>query len=364
MIVQGAILDRDGARPGYVRIRAGHPLEVGSIGCDSTRGRERRIRGIVVPPMVNGHTHLADFLSVREPPKGSLADLVRPPDGYKFRLLKGASSDAKRRAMHAALRWMERQGIGATIDFREEGIGGVRLLRDAAHGSSVQPVILGRPPAGDAMPTGTVDQLVRIADGIGISSAREVSRERRRMFARACRRSGKLFALHASESVREDPDDYLDPPPDLVVHLTRATPEDLIQVHSAHVFVTVCPRSNALFGRWPPLDVMERLDLPVLLGTDNGMLRPPTLFREAEFAYVASRLRQRPVSARFIARSLFVTPWELLGTPDRARIVDGSEYRPQVLRLPPDDPEYQIVTRACEQFIVRPESPASTGAAR
>ncbi|MHB1932532.1 MAG: amidohydrolase family protein [Thermoplasmata archaeon] len=356
MIVEGAILDRSGPRAGYVRIRAGRVLEVGSIGCDSSGGRERRIRGIVTPSPVNGHTHLADFLSVREPPAGTLAELVRPPDGYKFRLLQSAPPAAKRDAMRAALRWMERQGIAATLDFREEGIDGARLLRAAARGSSVRPVILGRPPAGE-IDRPALEALLAVADGIGISSAREEGPDRRRTLARACRRAGKLWALHASESVRESPDDYLDPRPDLIVHLTRATVDDLRHVRAARSTVAVCPRSNALFGRRPPLAEMERLGLPVLLGTDNGMLRPPTLFREAEFAYVSSRLAHRPVSAGFIARSLLVTPWEFLGQPDRAAITADGPASPLILRLPPEDPEYQIVTRAGEQVIVPTGSP-------
>ncbi|EQD73803.1 protein, amidohydrolase family, partial [mine drainage metagenome] len=186
------------------------------------------------------------------------------------------------------------------------------------------------------------------------SSAREEGKARRRSLASACRRAGKLWALHASESVRESPDDYLDPTPDLIVHLTRATPDDLAQVKEARATGAVCPRSNALFGRRPPLAEMERIGLPVLLGTDNGMLRPPTLFREAEFAYVSSRLAHRPVSAGFIARALLVTPWEFLGRPEAATISADGPAPPLIFRLPPEDPEYQLVTRASEQFIVRP----------
>src|SRR4029077_4852398 len=57
MIIEGAILDADGARSGYVRFREGEVVEVGQIGTDSTRGRVRRRRGIVFPRLVNGHTH-------------------------------------------------------------------------------------------------------------------------------------------------------------------------------------------------------------------------------------------------------------------------------------------------------------------
>src|SRR5208283_1832395 len=100
----------------------------------------------------------------------------------------------------------------------------------------------------------------------------------------------KKFALHASEEIREEPSEYLRPKPDLLVHLTAATPEDLEDVHTAGVTVAVCPRSNALFGRRPDLATLQRLGIPTMLGTDNAMFHAASLFRELEFAYVSARL--------------------------------------------------------------------------
>ncbi|HEY6238763.1 MAG TPA: amidohydrolase, partial [Thermoplasmata archaeon] len=108
VIVEGSLLDADGARTGYARLRAGRLVETGQVGTDSTRGRVPRVKGIVVPSPVNGHTHLGDAVATREPPHASLDEIVRPPDGYKFRLLKETTAPAKRRAMRAALEQMER----------------------------------------------------------------------------------------------------------------------------------------------------------------------------------------------------------------------------------------------------------------
>lgn len=353
MLVEGAILDIDGPRSAYVRIHQGQVTEVGSIGTDSSRRSERRIRGIVVPAPLNGHTHLGDAVSTREPPAVSFSELVAPPSGFKFRLLAEASRTQKVAAMRAALRRMAHEGMAGTIDFREEGLPGVRALREAARGVPARTVILGRP----VLPTfedDEVEQLLAEADGIGLSSAREVAHDARRRVARLCRRSGKLYALHASEEVRERVEEYLDPRPDLLVHLTRAEPEDLLSVKEAGASVAVCPRSNALFGRRPLLQAMERIDLPVLLGTDNAMLNSPSIWRELEFGYVESRLRGAPVSAAYLARAALVEPWRWLGMPDAARIRPKTRAIPLVLRLPPDDPAYQLVTRVTEQLIVRP----------
>jgi cytosine/adenosine deaminase-related metal-dependent hydrolase len=355
VIVEGAIIDLDGTRPGYVRFRSRRVVEVGQLGTDSTRGRERRVRGIVVPPPVNGHTHLGDAVSTREPPRGPLAPLVRPPDGWKFQLLRSASPAAKRRAMSDAIARMDREGIGATIDFREEGVEGVRALRAASRDSPVRVVALGRPLRRPVERT-ELSELLEVADGVGLSSAREESAEDRKRIARACRSRGKLYGLHASESTRESPDTYLDPRPDLLVHLTAASDADLDRVADERVTVVVCPRSNALFGRRPNLEGLERRGIPTMLGTDNAMFHAPSIWRELEFAYVSARLARRPVRPEFLARAALVTPWVLLGAPALARVEAGGPARPIVLRLPPEDPAYQVVCRGTEHLIVRPES--------
>jgi cytosine/adenosine deaminase-related metal-dependent hydrolase len=352
MIVEGAILDIDGPRPGYVRFRKGRIVETGRPGTDSRRGRDRRIRGIVVPSPVNGHTHLADAVSVREPPAGPVADLVRPPHGYKFRLLADATPGAKVAAMRSALLRMARDGVRVAVDFREEGADGLALLRRAAHGVPVRVVGLGR-PLRRPVDTEELREVLAAGDGVGLSSARDETPETLRTVATACRRAHKRYALHASEAVREDPERFLRPKPDLLVHLAKATSDDLERVRAAGVTTVVCPRSNALFGRQPDLEEMERLGLHVMLGTDNAMFHAPSIWRELEFAYVSSRLVGRPVSAEFLARSVLVEPWRWLGTADAARIAPGSPVVPLVLRLPPEDPAYQVVTRTTEHLILR-----------
>lgn len=352
MLVDGAIYDADGARPAYVRLRHGAVEEVGVRGTESSRGRERRVRGIVVPSPVNAHTHLGDAVSVREPPTGPVERLVGAHDSYKFRLLRESRPSAKRAAIRGALERMRRQGVAVTVDFREEGEAGVELLRSAARASGVRVVALGRPLARPIAPE-ELDRLLGVADGIGLSSAREESVEARRVVARACRRRGKRYALHASEAVRERPDSYLDPTPDLLVHLAQATRADLETVRDAGVAVAVCPRSNALFARQPDLGAMERLGLRVLLGTDNAMFHAPSVWTELQFAYTGSRLLDRPASADFLARAALVEPWRWLGEADAATIAPGSPARPLVIRLPPDDPAYQLVSRVTEQLILR-----------
>ncbi len=353
LLVEGALFDAEGARPGYVLLRDGAILEVGGRGTDSTRGRVPRRRGIVFPPPVNGHTHLGDAVSRGEPPPGPLSSIVAPPDGLKFRLLTETPEPVKRAAMRRELRRLAREGVAAVIDFREEGAPGIDSLRAASTGSGVRPVILGRPLT-RPVDSRELRRVLDLGDGVGLSSSREETPETRRGIASACHRAGKRYALHASEARREEPSVYLDPRPDLLVHLTEASAGDLEAVRSAGVTVAVCPRSNALFGRRPKLALLERLGIPTLLGTDNAMFHAPSLFRELEFAYVSARLEGRPVRPEFLVRSVCVTPWEWLGEPQRARLAPGAPFVPLVARLPPDDAAYQLATRATAHLIFRP----------
>jgi cytosine/adenosine deaminase-related metal-dependent hydrolase len=350
MIVEGAVVDVDGVRPAYVRFRKGKVVEVGSLGTDSRRGKERRVRGIVSPRPVNSHTHLGDAAAAREPPLAPVGEIVGPR-GLKFRLLAAMSSREKEAAMRGALQQMIHEGIGAVVDFREEGLPGVEQLRRAARGLPIEVRILGR-PLRRPVDTVEVSRLLRQSEGIGVSSAREENSLARTILANAAHRAGKWFAMHASEEVRENPDSYLLPRPDLLVHLTKATEEDLNAVARARIPVAVNLRSNALFGRGPDLSAFARAGIRLLIGSDNAMLNAPSIFRETEFAYLSGRLGGHPVDAQYLARAAYVEPWIWLDEPGRARVTAGMVGTPLVLRLPPEDAAYQLVTRATEQLIV------------
>ena len=360
MLVEGAIVDADGIRPAYVRVREGRVVEVGALGTAGRRRSERRLRGVVVPPPVDGHTHLGDSVSEREPPHVPVERIVAPPHGLKFRLLSETPPRRKQAAMRRALRRLVREGVAATLDFREEGPSGVELLHSAARGLPIRPVIFGR-PAGPDPTVAEIDALLERADGIGVSAVSDLPGELRRRLAQRCRAARKYYALHASEVRREDPEAYLHPTPDLVVHLLRATTGDLEQVVEAGVTVAVCPRSNALFHRRPPLQALERLGARVLLGTDNAMFQAPSVLRELEFAYLSARHARAPVSPEFLVRSAFVEPWRFLKEPERAHIRPGAP-APLLFRLPTGDPAYQLVTRATEHLISRPESRSARAA--
>ena len=359
MIVEGALVDADGTRKGYARFRDGRIVETGATGTASAHGGARTVHGIVVPAPVNGHTHLGDAVSTVEPPHVPVAELVRPPDGLKFRLLSSARRRPHTSAMRHALDRMTREGVAVTIDFREQGIEGVRRLRAAERGGGTRAFILGRPLRRPLDAT-EMEGLLAIADGVGLSSALEEAVEVRTAIAERCHRDGKRFALHASEATREPPETYLSPRPDLLVHLACATTEDLEMVAAQGVTVAACVRGNALFGRRPDLASFHRLGIRTLLGTDNAMFHAPSIWRELEYAYLSARAAGAPVPPSFLVRAAMVEPWRWLGRPDSARLVPEAPDPPIAFRLPPDDPEYQLATRATEHLMVRTRSRAAS----
>src|SRR3989454_9904762 len=283
-ILAGAILTEDGFVRGSVSIEEGV-----IVGVSKQVPANPLVTGVIIPAFTNAHTHVADAI-VRQELTGSLEDLVAPPRGLKHRVLAAAKDVDLVEGMRGMIDVMSRTGVAGFWDFREGGLPGVRLLLRAAMGASVAPTILGR-PARIEYRREEVNAILRAADGIGISSALDWPRDEVEKLAAHVHRSGKAFATHCSERVREDIDDVLDLKPAFLVHMLEATDADLELTADAGVAVVSCPRSNVFFGKVPDLPRFVRHGLTVRLGTDNAMVNSPSILREMEFAYKVSRLR-------------------------------------------------------------------------
>jgi cytosine/adenosine deaminase-related metal-dependent hydrolase len=136
--------------------------------------------------------------------------------------------------------------------------------------------ILGRPDEGSL-------DIHDSAWGLGISSTRDHEIETVREMANRARSSSKAVAVHAGEAGTDDISEALSLNPDFLVHLSRASKEDLRRVAASGVPVVVCPRSNLVTGAGLP-DVKEMINLGITvgMGTDNVMLNSPNMFSEME----------------------------------------------------------------------------------
>ena len=286
--VEGSIVDRRGVRPGYIIVEGGAVVETGEGECPVRPD----IHGMIVSDIVNGHTHCADY-ALKIPSGMSLEELVAPPNGLKHRYLQEASEEEIRKSMRSFSEYSASHGAERFVDFREGGVNGCRMLRQ----ESEDAIVLGRPLSPEFDPE-EVEELLDIADGIGVSSISDMDYGYIEELADAARDRGKVFAIHASERVREDIDFVLSLDPAFVVHMCEATDSDISKCAEAEVPIVFCPTSNAYFGKVPPIARAEALGADLALGTDNGMLCAPDMVAEAAvFAKVMERQGGPPSAA-------------------------------------------------------------------
>lgn len=235
-------------------------------------------RHIVLPPLVNAHTHCADA-GAKPTPGMTLEELVAPPDGLKHRYLRSTPRDRLVEDMAVYSKQSETFGIRSFVDFREGGAEGCRMLREA----SPNAFVMGRPVSPEFDPS-ELDEILSVSDGIALPSVSDMDSGYVESCADAAHKAGKPFAIHVSERVREDIEFVLSLEPAFVVHMVQATDSDLRRCADEGVPVAVCPRSNRFFGLTPPLGRMLDSGVNIAFGTDNAMLCSPDLRQEALLA--------------------------------------------------------------------------------
>jgi cytosine/adenosine deaminase-related metal-dependent hydrolase len=288
---------------------------------------------VILPAFVNAHTHIGDSIAKEAGGGLSLEALVAPPDGLKHRLLREACREELVGAMRRSLKYMQRGGTAACLDFREGNVEGVRMLEDAADGLEIE---------GRSFARGSVEAMAA-GDGFGASGANDADFERER---RATREAGKPFGIHAGEADASDLDGALDLDPDFLVHVVHPEQAHLERIAEAETPIVVCPRSNIVtdVGFPPVSDLAEHTTLA--LGTDNVMLNSPSMFREMEFL---AKLSDLP--AETILRMATINGAEIVGL-EHGPIEVGEPAR--LLRLDGDsdnlagarDPVRAVVRRA------------------
>nr|QNO44803.1 5'-deoxyadenosine deaminase [Methanosarcinales archaeon ANME-2c ERB4] len=291
-LLSGSILcggDFD-AVEGHICIRDGVIAEI----CEEPGHVDALAHGIILPAFVNAHTHLGDSV-LKDPEITDIASLVRPPDGLKHRVLRETSTHDLVQAMRASICDMIATGTCAFADFREGGLLGVLALMRAidaasASGCTVDAMILGRPgggkgdgeDGGDGMDE--IDSILELAGGIGISSTNDYEEGVAAAIAGRTRRQGGVFAIHAGELDSTDIKGALELDPDLLIHLTHASRDDLHAVAGENIPVVVCIRSNLVTRVGiPPVKEMLAAGLLVAAGTDNVMFNSVDIFSEMRF---------------------------------------------------------------------------------
>jgi len=278
--VSGEILTSDGFQKGYIGFEKKKIVETGNL----NPPKKPISKGLIVPSFVNAHTHIGDSF-IREKNinlPNIIEKLVAPPDGLKHKLLRETSDEEVIKSMRNSIDIMIKTGTSFFCDFRESGIMGVCQLKSALRNWDISSVILSRPD--DLVYTkNEIDILLKNSDGIGLSSLSDWEYSELEKVSKHVKKKNKIFALHASERIREDIDLILDLKPNFLIHMIKASESDFVRVKNEGVPVVICPRSNAFFGLKPKYELMKKVGINFLLGTDNMMLNSPSVLDELKY---------------------------------------------------------------------------------
>lgn len=271
---------------------------------------------VVIPGLVNGHTHLGDCALPDGAAGLTLEEAFFRPDGYKYRELAKLTPEVHRTHLEAHLRYLARTGTVCHLDFREQGAQGARLLREVSAATGVESVIFNQfdtPPfTAEALAANAADlpesarlelaAMLDVADGFSESTmndltdaawqqVREVTTLRSRLRAIHCLENAGYRTLSVDRTGRGDLAralELLDP--HLVVHLTDANAGEIALMAASGKTAALNPRANASLGLGqPPVAALLSAGVNLLLGTDNVMLNSPNLFAELDYTWKLAR---------------------------------------------------------------------------
>ncbi len=251
-------------------------------GVEFEEGEDSKEEFLFTPGLCNSHIHSGDSV-IKDPPYIPLEKLVTPPDGLKHRILETEDDEKKIISIAETIELMKCYGTTTAIEFREEGVKGVKIFLDAMERSKerVEFILLSRPSDFHES-----EKLLEISDGFGMSSTRDHSFRFLEELKELCRKKDRLFAIHAGEKDSDDVDLALALEPEILVHMVKSDLSQLKMAMEEEIPICVCPRSNIFTDNLPDREIADTLATyeNLLIGTDNVMINSPDMFREMEIA--------------------------------------------------------------------------------
>ena len=163
---------------------------------------------LLIPGLINSHTHIGDSIGKDISLNSAVDARIHPVSGIKQKILTETPKKDLVRFMRKSAISMLKKGITTFVDFREGGIVGIQLLRQALKGLPIRVVILGRLDyyqttneikKNTSMPKfyqTELELLLRNCDGVGISGANENSNSNLHTYSKI----KKLRAIHSAEN--------------------------------------------------------------------------------------------------------------------------------------------------------------------
>ena len=319
--------------------------------------------GIIIPPLINAHTHIGDNVIKDIGINKTLDELVKPPNGLKHKFLNTCDDKDLIHGMLDGLHELHNNGIKYFCDFRENGLKGIMLLKKAYelfndnNKNAVHPIILGRPTKSDELLKKEIKNILAYADGLGLSGCNEYTDSDLKFIRK---QDYKIFSIHANEhkgSVDYSKEIYgkteieriidLKLNPNFIIHATHTTSHEVELLNEYNIPVVVCPRANASFNvGLPNITEFLKSDVLVGLGTDNFMANSPSLFKEMDFIYKLYHIEPKE-----ILKFATINNAEIMGLENVGLIDEG--YKASFTFIKPNSVKYSknmvasIITR-CE----------------
>ncbi|HVZ62572.1 MAG TPA: amidohydrolase family protein [Candidatus Nitrosotalea sp.] len=332
---------------------------------------------LMMPGLINSHTHIGDSIAKDIGIDSDVEEKIHPVSGFKQKILKNSDKSHLTSFVKNSCISMMKKGITSFIDFREGGIEGINLLKNAASGISIRPVILGRieyyqnsNSIKNNMPIPQshkldLQNLVMNCEGVGISGPNEFSDSALRYFAKV----PNIRAIHSAEteesndiskkiSRKTETQRALIAKPNFLVHMTYASKKDLVLAVKNKTSIVVCPRANGSLAEGVPnVDLMLDTGCNVAIGTDNVMINSPDMFREMDYLWkVSMGIKKKRLLPKDILKMATTNASNLLGGNvgiiQNKKIADCIFIEKHSIDLEPmHNPHASIVQRASENTI-------------
>ncbi len=271
---------------------------------------------VIIPGFINGHTHVGDAFLKDQTYGLNLEDAVSQ-NGVKHTKFRTSSKEEKIESIKNSLDLLIQNGYTSFIDFREEGIEGIELLKDELKRYSIRGIILGRQTDED-----TLEEIIEVSDGLGIRDIFSVTQDDLKLIAKLKENNpSKLVAIHASESeeiIAESNSKYGKRDLeiigncnsfDYIVHATYSKEEELKLISKNKINVICCPISSMYNGlKFPPLELISKSKIMLGLGTDNVLFCNPDPFRLMAFTLYIAKSNKQNLSPKEVLKSVTVNP--------------------------------------------------------